>query len=178
MNPLSYFQKVAEVACDNGDVAKAICDVSLNATQQLLALNGDFVRTLACANVPAAQPNLHDQTTLYAQGFERASEYFRNVTELCAKTHAEIATVNAQRAAEITHALAAQVDDLFQGSPFKSAGIPDMLKSTLNSAGAACQNMIHVSREVAESTVAATAQALQNSADASRTSARSVRKTA
>lgn len=178
MNSIHYLQKMTEVASDNGEAAKAIFEVSLNATQQLLALNGDFVRSFATAKVSPSTLHLHDQATVYVQNFERASEYFRNVTELCSKTQAEIATVSAQRAAEVTQALAAQVDDLFQGSPLHAAGIADALKSTLSSAGTACENIINTSREVAESTMTAATQALQSSANASRTSARSVRKTA
>ncbi|NMG73998.1 phasin family protein [Aromatoleum diolicum] len=178
MNSISYLQKVTEAASDNGEVVKAIFDVSLNATQQLLALNGDFMRSFATGSATHSTQDLHEQVGVYMQSFERASEYFRNVNEICVKTQAEIATVSAQRAAEVTQTLVAQVDNLFQGSPLKTAGIADMLKSTLNTAGTACENIINTSREVAESTMTGATQALQTSANASRTSARSARKTA
>jgi len=178
MNSISYLQKVTEAASDNGEVFKAIFDVSLNATQQLLALNGDFLRSFVTAGTTPSTHDLHEQMSVYMQGFERASEYFRNVNELGVKTQAEIATVSAQRAAEVTQALVAQVDNLFQGSPLKTAGIADILKSTLSNAGTACENIINTSREVAESTMTVATQALQTSANASRTSARSVRKSA
>jgi len=179
MNSISYLQKVTEAASDNGEALKAIFDVSLNATQQLVALNGDFVRLfIAGSATPVSGQDMHAQMNACTQHIERASEYFRNMNDICIKTQTEIASVNAQRAAEVTQTLVAQIDNLFQGSPMNTSGIVEMLKSTLSNAGTACESIINTSREVAESTLTAATQALQTTANAPRTSARSARKTA
>lgn len=175
MNSNNYLQKLTEVASDNGEAFKAIFDVSLNATQQLVALNGDFVRTFMTGRAtPAAGLDMQEQMTAFTQGLEHASEYFRNVNDLCIKTHNEIASVNAQRTTEII----AQFDDLFEASPLKTTAIAEVMKATLSNAGTAYEKMVSTSRAVAESTLSAATQGVRSASGAAGTSVRPARKSA
>lgn len=180
MNTIDYMQKFTQAASDNGEALKSIFDLSLRATQQMVALNGDFVRTFSGAGAESANVLDFDaQVSAQAQRLERSTEYFRDMNELCINTQAEIVRQSTQRMREVMDEAAEQFASVFRADRFDGADFAEMMSANLRTAGEAFERMLNTSREVSESNLAATMTALEPAAGSvRRKAANSARKAA
>lgn len=154
MNTISYMQKASEAAAANGNAFKAMLDISLNATQKLLELNGELVRSLATNDGEAAHEfDFSNQVGLHTQRLERTSAYLRDVSDICLSTQSEIAKLNAEQAANLLQAITIQLDTLAKTDPLDAAGFSEMLKSTFTKTGTTYEEMINTARELTESSL-------------------------
>ena len=180
MNSVSYVERFTEAANANGEAFRSICDTSLKSVQQLMALNGDFARSLSeNGALPLNGFDLREQMSAHTQRMQRAGEYFRELNEICVKVQGEFARVGTELAAEVGKITAAQIGVLFEASPLAASGFAEVFKSSLKDAASAGERMVNTSREITESSMTAALQALQAApAESARASSRAARKSA
>lgn len=180
MNTIDYMQKFTQAASDNSEAFKSIFDLSLRATQQMVALNGNFVRNFAGAAAdPAKLLDFDAQVSAQAQRLERSTEYLRDMNELCINTQAEIVRQSTQRMREVMDESAEQFASVFSADRFGGSDFAELMRANFHNAGEAFERMLNASREVTESNLAATMTALQPTAvPVARKAANSARKAA
>lgn len=148
---------------------ESLADIAFNTSEQLLALNLDAARSLcelASANAqPIVGEDLREQLTsrlsANSQGVEQVTAYLRNLNELCLKMQAEMAEVNAQRVTELSNSLVSAFEVLAKTAPAGGADFVAAMKSALNNANVAYENLIKVGREVTETNWSVATKALQ-----------------
>lgn len=103
----------------------ALADIVLNASEQLAALNINAARSaceFASENaVPLTGEDVKEQLSsrvaASGQGFEKAADYLRNVNEICAKTQATFAELNAKQAGEFAQSVQSLFDTVAKLAP-------------------------------------------------------------
>lgn len=163
-------QTYIDAANANLETLESLADIAFNASEQLLALNLDAVRSL-CQFVSAnAQPpvlgedpreQLAGRFDAQGQGVDQATVYVRNINDLCLKVQSEVAELNARRLAQLSETMISAFDALAKTAPAGGADLVAAMKSTLNNANLAYENLIRVGREVTESNWSVASKALQ-----------------
>jgi hypothetical protein len=150
---------------------KSLADIALNASERLIALNMDVARSLfSCASLNASplvgeKINEQIQDRINAQGktLEQFADYVRGVNDVFARTQTEITDLNAERFAAVAETFQNLLDEAAKSGPTGTSGVIEMFKSAFGNASQTYESLLKASREVAESSVTATATALQPS---------------
>lgn len=168
MNTLPSVQKITQATAESMQAFQSYADIVLNASERLVSLNIEAARTacsFASSNVPAFGDDLRDQVAArmetQGKGLEQATEYFRNINDLCIKTQAEIAELNTRRLNEVTESAQSLLDNFAKAGPAGATDIVAAMKTAMTNAAAAYENFVKTSRDVAENNLAAATNALQ-----------------
>lgn len=179
MNSIAKLQRFAEAASANGDAFKSVYDVTLTATQQIFSLNNDFFQScVEACTVPQSSLGMHELVDGYAQSVERASAYFRDVSEICSKTQVEVFKASTLSADEAAKFFFAEIEILFQSLPAGQSPFSEVLKSVFSNASSTCEKLIDTSRQMTESSLAVVAHAGQVAGNSASTTVKPARKTA
>lgn len=125
MNSLPSVQQMAETANTSIQHFVALADIVLNASEQLIGLNIEAARSaceFASSNTaPLTGEDIKDQLSscvaASGEGFEKAASYLRSVNEICAKTQADVAEVNARHASEYAQSVQSLLDSVTKLAP-------------------------------------------------------------
>lgn len=174
-----FMQNYIELANANLQAFESLADIAFNTSERLLALNGDAARSLCEFASANAQPlvgedlrdQFNDRVSVQGQGVEQMTAYVRNINDLYLQLQSEVAELNARRLADFSQAMISALDALASNSPAGGADFVAAMKSTLNTANRAYENLIKVSREVTESNWTAASRALQPAATAAASNA-------
>ncbi len=177
MNTLPSVQKMTQAAADNMQMFQSYADIMLNASERLVSLNIEAARaacSLASSNVPVSGDDFRDQlasrTDMQNKGLEQATDYFRNLNELCIQTQSEVSELNTRRLNQMTESIQAQLDNLAKSGPTGTADFVSAMKTAMSNAAAAYESFVRTSRDVAENNLAAASNALQPMVAASKAS--------
>lgn len=123
---MSSVQHFTETANSSIEHFVALADIVLNASEQLAALNINAARS-ACefasaqVVVPLTGADVKEQISsrvaASGQGFEKAADYLRNVSEVCAKTQATVAELNVKQAGEFAQSMQTLVEKVAKSAP-------------------------------------------------------------
>lgn len=125
MTSLPHVQQLNETAKNSIEHFVAVADIVLNASEQLVGLNIDAARSaceLASTKAAAlASADIKDQFSNHVAGqgetFEKAAAYLRNVNEICVKTNAEVAELNARHAGEFAQSVQSLFESIAKFAP-------------------------------------------------------------
>ncbi len=114
-------QKLTDTAHTSVQTFLSLADIVINASERLVALNVEAARSavaFASANAtPVASTDLQAQfsscVAAHGKGIDQATEYLRNVNEICVQTQADVAEVSAKHLSEIGES----VQSLFENLP-------------------------------------------------------------
>ncbi|ENO85832.1 phasin family protein [Thauera linaloolentis] len=118
-------QKLAATANSSLQTFQSLADIVLNASEQLLSLNVEAARSL-CAyasaqSLPASGEEFRSQfaSRIAAQneGFEQASEYLRNVNEICLRTQSEVAEISTRHINEVSSSVQSLFNEVARLAP-------------------------------------------------------------
>ena len=98
---------------------------------------------------------------IQSKGLEQATEYFRNVNDLCIKTQSEVSELNTRHLNQITESVQSLLDNFAKSGPTGTADFVSAMKTAMSNAAAAYENFVRTSRDVAENNLAAATNALQ-----------------
>lgn len=175
-------EKISEVANANGEALKSMVNVALNASEQLLALNLNVLRSYTANIAKPTSGNTAEQMTAQfkspAKTLELTSDYLRNVSGICLKTQSEFAQLNVERISELNQSVSAMLDDMAKSGPKGTAEVVEQVKSALGSMTEAYENMIRTTSEIAESNLAAASSALEPMVAVARTESKVSKKAA
>jgi hypothetical protein len=119
------FQHVTETANASIDHFVALADIVLNASEELAALNINAARS-ACEfasaqAVPLTGEDVKEQISsrvaASGQGFEKAADYLRSVSEICAKTQATVTELSVKQAGEFAQSVQTMVEKVAKSAP-------------------------------------------------------------
>lgn len=158
-------EQLSEVANTNGDAIKTILDVTLNTSEQLIALNLNLARSCNANAVAPVEGDLRDQMTAQfkspARVLELFTDYLRNVSGICVRAQSEIARIDAERVSDVTKSVKSLLDGVAKSSPKGSVEVIDQIKSALTNASEAYENMVRTASEIAESNLDTASKALE-----------------
>lgn len=126
MNSLPSVQQLADTANTSIQHFVALADIVLNASEQLMGLNIEAARSaceFASTNVVApltgedVKDQLSNRVAASGEGFEKAASYLRSVNEICARTQADVAEVNARHASEYAQSVQSLLDTVTKLAP-------------------------------------------------------------
>lgn len=165
MTSFNPVHKLTEIATTNSDIFKSAVDISVSATEQLLALNLNTFRALSSGYAPIAGDNAFEQIAARfkapGQSLEQTTEYFRSVTDICVKTQSEFARLNADCVNKSVQSLNALLDSYAKSGPAGTAEVVGKLKTAINSVTEAYENMLRTTQEATETQLAAASHAFQ-----------------
>lgn len=125
MTSMSSVQHFTETAHSSIEHFVALADIVLNASEQLAALNINAARS-ACEFASAqvvpltgedVKEQISSRVAASGQGFEKAADYLRNVSEVCAKTQATVAELNVKQAGEFAQSMQTLVEKVAKSAP-------------------------------------------------------------
>lgn len=158
-------EKLSEVATTNGNAIKTILDVTLNTSEQLIALNLNLARSCSASAVPPVEGDLRDQMTAQlnspARALEIFTDYLRNASGICVRAQSEIARIDAERVNKLTQSVNALLEGAAKSSPKGSVEVIDQIKSAMTNACETYENMIRTASEIAESNLDSASKALE-----------------
>lgn len=122
-------QKFAETAQSSIQMFQQLADVVLNASEQMASLNLEAARSMcAYASTQAALPvksdlqaNLADRAEAHSASFERATEYLRNVSDICLRTQSEMAELGARHFNEVNQSMQSLFGEMARINPLDGA---------------------------------------------------------
>lgn len=125
MTSLPHVQQLNETAKNSIEHFVAVADIVLNASEQLVGLNIEAARNaceLASTKVAALasaenKDLLSSHVAAQGETFEKAAAYLRNVNEICVKTQAEVAELNARHAGEFAQTVQSLYDSIAKFAP-------------------------------------------------------------
>ncbi len=153
-------EKLSALAGANGDAFRLIADTALNTCEQLLALNMRLVRSVSAASseVPLHgkfEEQIGAQFKVPAQMLALASDYMRDMTDICVQSQSELTRVNVERIKDLTRSANALMEGVAESGPAGSGDLLEYFRSALNGSAEAFGNMIRAANEVAESNLIA-----------------------
>lgn len=158
-------EKLSEVANTNGDAIKTILDVTLNTSEQLMALNLNLARSCNANAVTPVDGDFRDQVNAQlkspARALELFTDYMRNVGGICVRAQSEIARIDAERVSDVTKSVKSLLDGFAKSSPKGSVEVIDQIKSALTHASEAYENMIRTTSDIVESNLDTANKALE-----------------
>jgi hypothetical protein len=179
MTANATLQKLSEAASVNGEAFKSICGLTLNASQQMLALNSDYFQSFAEAfTVTGSGQDFSEQLSAQMQSAEQASEYFRKMSEIFTQTQAEVFKRGSQNADEVTKILFADFETLLKSFPVDQSTLAEVLKSALSTATTTYSKLVDTSRQITESSLKVVSDAGQAAASTAATTTKAARKIA
>jgi len=118
-------QKLAATANSSLQTFQSLADIVLNASEQLLSLNVEAARSLcAYASAQTLPSNGEEFRSQFAsrvaaqsEGFEQASEYLRNVNEICLRTQSEVAEISTRHISEVSNSMQSLFDEVSKLAP-------------------------------------------------------------
>ncbi|HJV28626.1 MAG TPA: phasin family protein [Aromatoleum sp.] len=168
MNTLVSPQQIASVATGNISAFQSLADIVMNASGQLMALNFDAARNL-CVNVSAATPvvqgDLRDQVAsgmgAQAKSIEQTVEYFNSINDLLVRTQGELADFGMRQLNDASHSIAETLEQFAGAAPAGTSDMISAVKSAVSNATATYENFVKNTRSLAETNLAAAANAMQ-----------------
>ncbi|MFT3757881.1 phasin family protein [Thauera sp.] len=104
---------------------QSLADTILNASEQLLSLNVEAARSL-CAHASAQtlpldgeefRSRFTNSINVNNEGFEQATEYLRNVNEICLRTQTEFAEISTRHFNEISSSMQSLFNEVSKLTP-------------------------------------------------------------
>lgn len=128
-------QKFAETANAGIQAFQSFAEIVLNASEQLVSLNLDAARSLcsyaSSQTLPLTAEEMRSQfagrVAAQSQNVERATEYLRNVSDICAKTQADVAELGAKHLSELSDSVQSlfhEVAKLTPVNPLEVVAVP------------------------------------------------------
>ncbi len=122
-------QKFAATAHSSIQIFQQMADVVLSASEQMVNLNLDAARSMCAyvssqASLPVKsdlQANLADRSQAHSAGIERASEYLRNVSDICLRTQSEMAELGARHFTEVNQSMQSLFGEVARINPLDGA---------------------------------------------------------
>lgn len=135
MNTHPSVQKLTETANVGIQTFQSFAEIVLNASEQLVSLNLDAARSLcsyaSTQTVPLTGEELRSQfasrVAAHGQNIERATEYLRNVSDICVKTQADVAELGAKQLSELSDSVQSlfhEVAKLTPVNPLEVIAVP------------------------------------------------------
>lgn len=118
-------QKFAATANSNLQTFQSLADIVLDASEQLLSLNVEAARSLcAYASTQTLPLDGEELRNRFANGinvnnehFEQATEYLRNVNEICLRAQSEIAEISTRHISEVSNSMQSLFDEVSKLTP-------------------------------------------------------------
>ena len=109
------FQKLAETAHTNAEHFQAWAQITLDASEKLLAINFGAARSLceslSAAPAPAvgadAQETLAKQAAAHSRSLEQLGDYLRRVNEVCVDTQSELVELGSRQFEQLQESMSA-----------------------------------------------------------------------
>ena len=109
------FQKLAETAHTNAEHFQAWAQITLDASEKLLAINFGAARalceSLAAAPAPLvgadAQETLAKQAAAHSRNLEQVGDYLRRVNEVCVDTQSELVELGSRQFEQLQASMSA-----------------------------------------------------------------------
>jgi len=128
-NPPSM-QNFANTANSSLKTFQSLAEIMLSASEQLVALNVDAARSFcafaASQTLPTNTEELRDRVTgkgnTQNQGFEQASEYLRNVNEVCLRAQSEVAEISTRHLNEFSNSMSSLLGEVAKMTPATALG--------------------------------------------------------
>jgi len=142
------------------DIYKSLFELALNASEQILSLNGDFHRSFieGCA-APLTSPDFGTQLDMQSKRIEQTSEYLREFGNICTRVQSEFFKLGSSGTEELTKKLIDQMEQHFRAHPIGQSDYTEALQSVWSSARTTYEKFIDTSRGIAESSLAAATRA-------------------
>lgn len=118
-------QKFAATANSSLQTFQSLADIVLDASEQLLSLNVEAARSLCAyasaqtlpANSEELRSRFANRVTANNESFEQATEYLRNVNEICLRTQTEFAEISARHFNEVSSSMQSLFDEVSKLTP-------------------------------------------------------------
>lgn len=122
-------QKFADTARSSIQMFQEMTEVMFNASEQIVNLNLEAARSMcAYASSQASKPvkrdlqaSLADSAQVQSEGFERATAYLRNVSDICLRTQSEMAELGARHFSEVNESMQNLFGEVARMAPLAGA---------------------------------------------------------
>jgi len=144
---------------------QSFAELVLGAWERWMAINLDAARTAYAATSVTARALVDEavrtQVAAYEEGMDSLADYVRNMNDLCMRTHASMARMNADTMIESTGSMPAFLEQVGTAGPHAAFDAIAMLESAVSNGSAVYEKMLQAGRDMADSNIAAAARAFQ-----------------
>lgn len=151
----------------NVEAMRSLAVTSLKATERLLALNLDLMRTSfgfgADPSRPATDMGWQDMISRQGMGLqqttEKAAAYLRGVYDISAEAQAEVSELMSSRVGDVSDSVTSLLDTIAQSGPAGSESAIAVVKSAIANTRSAYDHLVKTAQQVTEANAAAVGNA-------------------